>query len=144
MYTIGQVSQMFNIPISTLRYYDKEGFFPNLKRSSGIRRFGEQDIEALKVIECLKESGLELKDAKQFIKWATKGSSTYKNRKELFEKRKIAVEQEIKKLQKTLNILEYKCWYYDKAIKDGTEDKIYKMLPNKLPTRIQKLYNSFH
>lgn len=144
MYTIGQVSQMFNIPISTLRYYDKEGFFPNLKRSSGIRRFGEQDIEALKVIECLKESGLELKDVKQFIKWATKGSSTYKNRKELFEKRKIAVEQEIKKLQKTLNILEYKCWYYDKAIKDGTENKIYKMLPNKLPTRIQKLYNSFH
>lgn len=144
MYTIGQVSQMFNIPISTLRYYDKEGFFPNLKRSSGIRRFGEQDIEALKVIECLKESGLELKDVKQFIKWATKGSSTYKNRKELFEKRKIAVEQEIKKLQKTLNILEYKCWYYDKAIKEGTEDKIYKMLPNKLPTRIQKLYNSFH
>ena len=144
MYTIGQVSQMFNIPISTLRYYDKEGFFPNLKRSSGIRRFGEQDIEALKVIECLKESGLELKDVKQFIKWATKGSSTYKNRKELFEKRKIALEQEIRKLQKTLNILEYKCWYYDKAIKDGTEDKIYKMLPNKLPTRIQKLYNSFH
>lgn len=144
MYTIGQVSQMFNIPISTLRYYDKEGFFPNLKRLSGIRRFGEQDIEALKVIECLKESGLELKDVKQFIKWATKGSSTYKNRKELFEKRKIAVEQEIRKLQKTLNILEYKCWYYDKAIKDGTEDKIYKMLPNKLPTRIQKLYNSFH
>ena len=135
---------MFNIPISTLRYYDKEGFFPNLKRSSGIRRFGEQDIEALKVIECLKESGLELKDVKQFIKWATKGSSTYKNRKELFEKRKIAVEQEIKKLQKTLNILEYKCWYYDKAIKDGTEDKIYKMLPNKLPSRIQKMYNSFH
>ena len=144
MYTIGQVSQMFNIPISTLRYYDKEGFFPNLKRSSGIRRFGEQDIEALKVIECLKESGLELKDVKQFIKWATKGSSTYKNRKELFEKRKIAVEQEIRNLQKTLNILEYKCWYYDKAIKDGTEDKIYRMLPNKLPTRIQKLYNSFH
>lgn len=144
MYTIGQISQMFNMPISTLRYYDKEGFFPNLKRSSGIRKFGEQDIEALKVIECLKESGLELKDVKQFIKWATKGSSTYKNRKELFEKRKIAVEQEIKKLQKTLNILEYKCWYYDKAIKDGTEDKIYKMLPNKLPSRIQKMYNSFH
>ena len=144
MYTIGQVSQMFNIPISTLRYYDKEGFFPNLKRSSGIRRFDEQDIEALKVIECLKESGLELKDVKQFIKWATKGSSTYKNRKELFEKRKKAVEQEIKNLKKTLNILEYKCWYYDKAIKDGTEDKICKMLPNKLPSRIQKMYNSFH
>ena len=144
MYTIGQVSEMFNIPISTLRYYDKEGFFPNLKRVSGIRRFNKNDIEALKVIECLKESGLKLKDIKQFIKWATKGSSTYKNRKELFEKRKKVVAQEIKNLQKTLNILEYKCWYYDKAIKDGTEDRIYKMLPNKLPPKIQKLYDSFH
>ena len=32
MYTIGQVSAMFSLPVSTLRYYDKEGFFPNLKR----------------------------------------------------------------------------------------------------------------
>lgn len=27
MYTIGQVSEMFDLPISTLRYYDKEEFF---------------------------------------------------------------------------------------------------------------------
>ena len=46
MYTIGQVSEMFNIPVSTLRYYDKEGLFPGLERSSGIRRFGEKEIEA--------------------------------------------------------------------------------------------------
>lgn len=30
MYTIGQVSEMFNLPISTLRYYDKEGLFLTL------------------------------------------------------------------------------------------------------------------
>ena len=36
-YTIGQVSQMFDLPISTLRYYDKEGFFPNLVRKGNIR-----------------------------------------------------------------------------------------------------------
>lgn len=42
MYTIGQVSQMFDIPISTLRYYDKEGLFPDIQRTSGIRRFGER------------------------------------------------------------------------------------------------------
>ena len=35
MYTIGQISEMFHLPVSTLRYYDKEGLFPDLKRSSG-------------------------------------------------------------------------------------------------------------
>lgn len=43
MYTIGQVSEQFDLPVSTLRYYDKEGLFPALMRTSGIRRFGEQD-----------------------------------------------------------------------------------------------------
>ena len=62
MYTIGQISEMFQLPISTLRYYDKEGLFPDLERSSGIRRFSEKEIEALRVIECLKKSGLEIKD----------------------------------------------------------------------------------
>lgn len=36
MYTIGQVSEMFNLPSSTLRYYDKEGLFPNIQRVAGI------------------------------------------------------------------------------------------------------------
>ena len=50
MYTIGQISEMFQLPISTLRYYDKEGLFPDLERSSGIRRFSEKEIEALRFL----------------------------------------------------------------------------------------------
>ena len=51
MYTIGQVAEMFDLPISTLRYYDKQGLFPNMERVSGIRKFSEAEIEALRVIE---------------------------------------------------------------------------------------------
>ena len=65
MYTIGQVSEMFDLPVSTLRYYDKEGLFPELNRTSGIRQFSENEIEALRVIECLKKTGLQIKDIKQ-------------------------------------------------------------------------------
>ena len=54
MYSIGQVAEMFGLPISTLRYYDKQGLFPNMERASGIRKFGDTEIEALRVIECLK------------------------------------------------------------------------------------------
>lgn len=54
MYSIGQVAEMFGLPISTLRYYDKQGLFPNMERVSGTRRFSNREIEALRVIECLK------------------------------------------------------------------------------------------
>lgn len=44
MYTIGQVSEMFDLPVSTLRYYDKEGLFPELNRTSGIRQFSKMKL----------------------------------------------------------------------------------------------------
>ncbi|WP_295765579.1 MerR family transcriptional regulator [uncultured Holdemanella sp.] len=142
MYTIGQVSEMFDLPISTLRYYDKEGFFPNLVRKGNIRYFSNNEIEALRLIECLKKSGLGIKEINQFFTWVSQGSASYENRKELFEARKLAVEAEIKNLQKTLSLLEFKCWYYSKAMEDGTEEYIREMLPDKLPSDIQKLYDA--
>lgn len=144
MYTIGQVSEMFHLPISTLRYYDKEGFFPDLKRKGNIRYFSDNEIEALRVIECLKKSGLEIKDIKQFFIWVTEGSSSYSKRKKLFENRKSAVEEEIKQLEKILAMLKFKCWYYETAMTDGNEDRISSMLPNHLPSEIQELYDKGH
>ncbi|MCI6430904.1 MAG: MerR family transcriptional regulator [Oliverpabstia sp.] len=144
MYTIGQVAEMFHLPISTLRYYDKEGLFPNLERKGNIRQFSDTELEAIRVIECLKKSGLEIKEIKQFFKWVSEGSSTYANRKKLFEFRKTAVEEEIKALEKTLAMLKFKCWYYEKALADGNEDKLKEMIPNKLPAGIQQLYDKAH
>ena len=77
MYTIGQVSEMFHLPISTLRYYDKEGFFPNLERKGNIRYFSNNELEAIRVIECLKKSGLEIREIKQFFVWVTEGPVSY-------------------------------------------------------------------
>ena len=144
MYTIGQVSKMFHLPISTLRYYDKEGFFPDLERRGNIRYFNENDLEAIRIIECLKTSGLEIKEIKQFIDWVSEGASSYIKRKELFETRKTAVEAEIKHLEKTLALLKFKCWYYETAMADGSEENLNAMLPDNLPPQIQALYDKGH
>ncbi|MBQ6552191.1 MAG: MerR family transcriptional regulator [Clostridia bacterium] len=144
MYTIGQISEMFGLPVSTLRYYDKEGLFPSMRRRSGIRQFGEAEVEALRVIACLKATGLEIKDIKKFMEWCVEGPSTYEQRKELFEARKTAVEAEMAQLQKTLDMLNFKCWYYETAIKDGSEDKLNDMIPDDLPLDIKKLYDNTH
>ena len=144
MYTIGQVSEMFHLPISTLRYYDKEGFFPQLVRNGNIRYFSDTELEALHVIECLKSSGLEIKEIKQFFHWVMEGPASYPDRKQLFETRRAAVLAEMARLEKTLAMLEFKCWYYDRAIQDGNEDSINSMLPHNLPKDIQALYDKAH
>lgn len=144
MYTIGQVAELFHLPISTLRYYDKEGLFPDMERVSGIRRFSSREIEALRLIECLKKSGLEIKEIKQFMELCSQGSRTYKQRYELFLNQREAVKKEIESMQKTLDMIEFKCWYYEQALKDGNEDHLMEMLPDHLPEEIQQLYNRTH
>lgn len=144
MYTIGQVSEMFGLPVSTLRYYDKEGLFPNMRRESGIRKFEEKEIEALRVIECLKKSGLEIKDIKQFMQWCAQGSETYAQRRALFVKQKETVEEEIERMNRTLDMLKFKCWYYGEAIKDGNEERLLSMTPEDMPQEIRKVYENSH
>lgn len=144
MYTIGQVAKMYSLPVSTLRYYDKEGLFPNLERTSGIRRFSDRELEALHMIECLKRSGLEIKDIKQFMQWCAQGSSTYEQRHELFLRQRETVEAEMEKLRRVKAMIDFKCWYYETAVADGSEDRIRAMLPDKLPDDIQKLYDLAH
>lgn len=144
MYTIGQVSKRFNLPVSTLRYYDKQGLFPGMVRKSGIRKFSDTEIEALRVIECLKKSGLEIKDIKQFMEWCAEGPSTYSRRKELFEKQRKTVEAEIKYMNRVLDMLKFKCWYYEQAIQDGNEDRLQSMIPDHLPEEIQRVYDRAH
>ncbi len=144
MYTIGQVSEMFGLPISTLRYYDKQGLFPHMERTSGIRKFGERELEAIRIIECLKRSGLEIRDIKQYMDWCQEGASTYPQRRELFEKQKKTVEAEIEHLNKVLDMIRFKCWFYEQILADGDETRVRSMLPDKLPEEIQKAYDHAH
>ena len=63
-YSIGQVAQKMGLTAHTLRYYDKEGLLPFVKKnSSGLRMFSDEDIDWLVVIECLKGTGMQLKDS---------------------------------------------------------------------------------
>lgn len=144
MYTIGQVAEMFDLPVSTLRYYDKQGLFPELERTSGIRRFGDTELEALRVIECLKKAGMEIKDIRLFMEWCTEGPSTYPKRKAMFEERKAHMESEIANMNRALDMLKFKCWYYEQAIQDGNEDRLKALIPDNLPEEIKDTYDNAH
>lgn len=122
-YTISEVAKQLNLTVYTLRYYDKEGLLPFVERtSSGIRMFKDSDIEALNVIECLKSTGMPIKEIKNFIDWCSDGDSTLQQRYDMFIERKASVEAQIEELKKTLELINHKCDYYKIALEAGTED----------------------
>ena len=144
MYTIGEVSEMFGLPISTLRFCDKQGLFPNMEGISGIRKFSDNELEPLRVIECLKKSGLEIKDIKQFMDWCVEGASTYPQRKALVEKQRERLEAELVHMNKVLDMLKFKCWYYEQATRYGSEDQVQSMIPDGLPEDVRRAYENAH
>lgn len=121
IYTVGEMAKKIGVAPSTLRYYDKEGLLPFVERSSGgIRVFKEADYEWLKVIECLKKTGMPLKDIKTFIEMAMQGDETIDERLELIMKQRDEVSRQIAELQETMDTLNFKCWYYETAKSAGT------------------------
>ncbi len=133
-YTVSEMARLLEVPVSTLRYYDNEGLLPNLERSkSGTRLFTERDYEWLKVIDCLKKSGLSIKEIKAFIALTEQGDDSLSERRELFRARRSAVEQKIKELSDMMALLNFKCWYYDTAIAEGTEERVRALSPDELP-----------
>lgn len=144
MYTIGQISKITGLSVSTLRYYDKEGLFPDIERKNGIRKFSEKELETIHVIECLKRSGLEIKYIKQFIEWCAQGSETYPQRRALFLQQKESIEAEIDKMNRVLDMIKFKCWYYEQAIIDGNEDRVSSMKVEQMPEEIKKMYINAH
>lgn len=120
-YTIGEMSDILGLKPSTIRYYEKEGLISTVNRSQGgVRKFTQRDLEVFRIIECLKKTGMPLKDIKSFIDMTTQGDSTIGTRLELFKKQRDALNEQIKELQQALNVIEYKCWYYQTAYEAGS------------------------
>jgi len=129
-YTISQVAKLMNLPVSTLRYYDNQGLLPFITRKdSGVRLFHDSDISMLQLIECLKKTGMPIKEIRIFTEWVKEGDLSIEKRYQMFLERKIAVLKQIEELNDSLSVINHKCNYYKKAVEAGTEN-IHKSLVN--------------
>lgn len=138
LYTVGEMAKLLGVSASALRYYDKQGLLPFVERSSsGIRMFKDSDYEWLRVIECLKKTGMQLKDIRSFVHMAMQGDETIDARLELIITQKKAVAEQISQLQETLETLSFKQWYYETAKAAGTTAVPREMSDEELPEQFR-------
>lgn len=120
-YTIAEASKRSGLSIYTLRYYEKEGLMPYVQRNSaGIRNFKESDFEWLAIINCLKASGVPIKQIREFVGWCMEGDGTLEKRLEFFKNHKKNMERQLEEFNKNMEVINYKLWYYETAVAAGT------------------------
>ena len=143
LYTAGEAAEILNLPVSTVRYYDKEGLLPHLERpSSGIRLFKEEDIEELRLIQCLKKTGLSLKDIKIFINLPEDGEKTIHTRLSILLQQKQVLEEKKKELDSMMGVVDYKLWFYRTAEAAGTTQA--GKDPRNIPKSLRNGYECLH
>jgi DNA-binding transcriptional MerR regulator len=120
IYTVGEMAKQLDVAASTLRYYDKEGLLPFVERSGGMRMFKDEDMSWLKIIECLKKTGMPIKEIKHFIDCCMEGDSKIDERLFIIKSQRDAVIKQMEEMQEMLDMLDYKCLYYEIAKEAGT------------------------
>lgn len=112
-YSIKQVSEKTKLKAHVLRYYEKEGLIPFVKRSEGgIRHYSEDDLEWLGLICCLKNTGMSIKQIKNFVRLSVEGEETLKQRCDMLVEHKKNVETEIEEMRKHLQKVSHKIEYF--------------------------------
>lgn len=117
MYTVKQVAEKLGISAHTVRFYDKEGLFPNLSRDEhNVRLFSDADLEWVHVVQCLRETGMPLAEVKAFVQLSLQGDATIPTRHQILQHQVRKVEEDLAAMERRINTLRKKFAYYDALV----------------------------
>lgn len=117
--TIGEIAAKTNLTESTLRYYEKKGLLKVARDQGGRRDYVESDIEWIRFIQRLKETGMQLVDIRRYSELRYQGKSTMPERMEMLQRHGEYVEQQLRKWQEYMQNLEDKIAFYQGAIEEN-------------------------
>lgn len=140
-FLIGDITKMYGISQDTLRYYDKAGLLPFVKKNQAGRRvFTEDDLGYIEVIDCLKRSGIPVKEIAKFMDWCVEGDKSLPQRYAFMVEQEAALEKKIIELQAQLDFLRWKKWYYKTANEAATEEIFFKEGTRQVDKKWRKTY----
>ena len=113
-YTIKEVSAMFELPASTLRYYEEAGLLTNIQRStSGQRIYEECHLHRLRTICCFKHAGMPITALQAFFSYDESNVEDISNISQLLIQHEAHIVQELATLQEDLIHIRKKIHYYE-------------------------------
>ena len=116
-YNLTQVCEMTGMPAPTVRFYEKEGLIPSLRRVPSHKvEYSQLDVQWLNLIKCLKNTGMPIRLIKAFVDNYTKGEEYYPNCLEILKEHRLAVEEQRRELEAHIAKIDYKIDYFQEHI----------------------------
>ena len=90
--TIGQVARSAGINASAIRFYEREGLLPAAERSGGQRRYSDDVVRRLEVIDIAKRAGFALDEIRLLLDASDAGEPSHAQLRALAESKLPEVE----------------------------------------------------
>ena len=101
----------------TLKFYCNQGLVPNVRRDDQNRRiFSESDIAWIRSLECLKNCGMGIREMQEYISLCLEGQSSIPHRKEILERKRLELEQELSRIRESIAYIDRKQNFYDDVL----------------------------
>jgi DNA-binding transcriptional MerR regulator len=114
---IATVAAKFDLTQDTLRYYEKVGLIPKVKRTSGgIRNYTEYDCGWIDFIKCMRNAGVQVDSLVEYVRLFEQGDSTADMRKQILVQERDRIATQVAEIQCTLDRLNAKIERYEKDI----------------------------
>lgn len=118
--TIKEVSGKYGITQDTLRFYERSGMIPPVKRTAGgIRDYGPEDLGWVELAVCMRSAGLSVEAISEYVRLSQLGDETFAARLYLLTKQREALLEQKKRIEATLDRLNYKIARYEVAVETG-------------------------
>ena len=118
--TIKEVSEKYDISADTLRYYERVGMIPPVTRTSGgIRNYSDEDIGWVLLAKCMRQAGLPVEVMTRYLKLSQQGDKTIPARLQLLKDQRDTLIEQRKRLDETIERINYKISRYEVALKTG-------------------------
>ncbi len=119
--TIKEICKRTGLTQDAIRYYEKAGVIPGVRRScGGTRCYSEEDLEWVKTAVCLRNAGISVARIAQYVQLTQQGDETFQERLVLLEEERDRVLKQKEQLEETLSLLNYKISKYEEALRTGS------------------------
>lgn len=121
-YSPGQVAEQTGFSLDTLRYYERIGLLDDIARNSGGRRvFTEEDVAWLRILRCLRDTGMPIQRMVRYAELARGGEETVAERLEVLREHDRDVEEKIAHLRVEQEHIRAKIAHYERELAARTE-----------------------
>lgn len=121
MYTMKEACEKTGLHYETLKFYCNQGLVPNVKRNSkNYRVFDDNDVAWISSLNCLKNCGMSIAEMKNYIDLCLEGESTIMERKAILEEKRRSLEDEMQRIQESIDYIDWKQGFYDDILSGKT------------------------